>query len=149
MQQAVARRVMRLATILGVLLAGAMGVGTRPLISTFTTDISVQAAITRIFPIVVLTQPLNALAFAWDGILYGAGGFSYAAKAMPLCAFPAIACMLTSHLSSAPDKQLFAVWGGLTLLMVMRSLTIWLPFRLGKGPFSNMHVSEHISRKHI
>ncbi|KAK9794036.1 hypothetical protein WJX73_008223 [Symbiochloris irregularis] len=81
--RAVSRRVIRLGLLLGGILAAGMALGTRPLISTFTQDSSVRAASLTIFPLVALTQPLNALAFVWDGVLYGAGGFSYAAKAMP------------------------------------------------------------------
>lgn len=133
-----ASRVIRLAIILGGLLAAGMALGAQPILSAFTQDPAVRAASLLIFPVVVLTQPLNALAFAWDGVLYGAGGFGYAARVMPLCALPAIACMLGSLLSQAPDVQLAAVWGGLTLLMAMRSLTVWLPFRAGRAPFDKL-----------
>ena len=143
--QAVALRVVRLALILGGILAAGMALGAHPLISAFTKDGAVRAASLAVFPIVVLTQPLNALAFVWDGVLYGAGGFSYAAKAMPVCAVPAVAVMLTSLLGHAPDRQLIAIWAGLTLLMLNRSLTIWLPFRQGWAPFDKM--AGHHARK--
>lgn len=138
--QAVSKRVVWLSVLLGFVLSGLMALGYHPLIAAFTTDGSVRSAIMCIFPIVILTQPLNALAFVWDGVLYGAGGFAYAAKAMPLCALPSVLCMLGSTLSNVPDKQLLLVWAGLTLLMLMRTLSVWVPFRLGSYPFEKLQA---------
>ena len=39
-------------------------------------------------------EPLTVMAMAWDGILYGAGGFAYAAFSMLLAAAPALLIML-------------------------------------------------------
>ena len=139
--QAVADRILWLATALGVGLGACMALGAKPLIAAFTSDASARSAMRHVFPVVVLTQPLNALAFVWDGVLYGAGGFAYAARVMPVCALPACACMLASLTSHVPDVQLGFVWGGLTLLMIMRSLTVWVPFRLGRSPFDGMSGS--------
>ena len=65
---------------LGLALATALALGNGGLPRLFTGDAAVLAAVGHIFPWVILSQPINALAFVWDGILYGAGGFSYAAK---------------------------------------------------------------------
>ncbi len=65
---------------LGLTLAAVLALGKGGLPRLFTGDAAVLAAIGHIFPWVILSQPINALAFVWDGILYGAGGFSYAAK---------------------------------------------------------------------
>jgi Na+-driven multidrug efflux pump len=65
----------------------------------FTSDPAVIRAMDNIFPWVVLSQPINALAFVWDGILYGAGGFQYAAKVgLPLLLYKAN-CPLPSMVS--------------------------------------------------
>ena len=65
---------------LGLALATVLAIGNGGLPRLFTGDAAVLAAVGHIFPWVILSQPINALAFVWDGILYGAGGFSYAAK---------------------------------------------------------------------
>ena len=44
-------------------------------------------------PLVAATQPLNALAFVLDGVLYGVGGFKYASAVMAICAAPALGVM--------------------------------------------------------
>lgn len=67
---------MGLGLSLGTVLAVTSGVLPR----FFTSDPAVITAIGNIFPFVILSQPINALAFVWDGVLYGAGGFEYAAK---------------------------------------------------------------------
>lgn len=57
-------------------------------------------------------------------------------QAMAVCAVPAAGCMLLGLLApAAPDLELGAVWLGLTVLMSMRSLTIYLPWRLHRPPF--------------
>ena len=40
------------------------------------------AAATNAYPWITLTQPVNALAFVCDGILFGGGDFAYCAAAM-------------------------------------------------------------------
>ena len=77
--QMVARRTVSLAGLLGLGLAGVLAVVSDPLPQLFNPSQGVMAAIRPIYPFVVLTQPLNALAFVWDGVLYGTGGFPYAA----------------------------------------------------------------------
>lgn len=48
----------------------------------FTSDPSVLAIIASLIPFIVLTQPINALAFVWDGLHYGASDFVYSAQVM-------------------------------------------------------------------
>jgi Na+-driven multidrug efflux pump len=88
-------------------------------------------------PLQVLTQPLNALAFLMDGILYGAGGFGYAAVAMAAAALPALLVMRAGASLAGGDSaaQLLAVWAGLGSVMALRWLTIFVPYQLKLGPF--------------
>lgn len=83
-------------------------------------------------------QPINALAFVWDGILYGTGKFSYGAVAMGAAAVPSIALMEVGARVWAhgdPDLALVSVWLGLALLMLLRWLGLAAPYRLRAGPF--------------
>lgn len=87
------------------------------------------------------TQVLNALAFVADGVLYGVGGYAYAAGAMALSASAAVATMLVgSQLATSASAQLGAVWAGLGVLMAMRFLTIGVPFWAGRGPFQQLRA---------
>ncbi|CAK0735532.1 hypothetical protein CVIRNUC_000596 [Coccomyxa viridis] len=137
----VAGRTLQMGLGLGLALATVLAIGNGGLPRLFTGDAAVLAAVGHIFPWVILSQPINALAFVWDGILYGAGGFSYAAKAMAVCAAPAVGCMLMAlNTPGRPDMELNAVWLGLTVLMAMRSLTIYVPYRLRKSPFDKVFL---------
>lgn len=140
--QQIAQRVLRWGVFLGIFLAAALGLSSSVVPTWFTKDAGVLAAISAIYPWVFLTQPINALAFVWDGVLYGVNGFKYAAKAMIVCAAPAASCMLLGLHAGNYDAQLTAVWLGLTLLMVLRCLTIYIPFRLRKRPFDIMFAKQ-------
>ena len=95
-------------------------------------------------PAVVALQPLNAIAFTLDGILYAVNGYSYAAQAMAMSAVPAVAIMLVGARwaaetgAGAADLQLGVVWLGLAVVMAGRFLTIFLPLKLRKQPFDKL-----------
>jgi hypothetical protein len=80
-----------LGSLLGVLLAA----GSSRIPALFTADPQVLSLATHLMPLVAITQPLNALAFVLDGILYGVGGFRYASAIMVVCAAPALGLMVT------------------------------------------------------
>ena len=92
---------------------------------------------------VVLTQPITALAFVWDGILYGVKGFTFAAQAMVACAAPSAAVMLLALRSQGnPEMQINLIWAGLALVMSLRTLTIYLPFRARTYPFQDLFAGK-------
>jgi Na+-driven multidrug efflux pump len=76
--QGIAHRVLQLSLAMGCCLGVLLLAGGKALSSAFLKDTMVATLAASIFPAVALWQPLNALAFAWDGIVYGAGGFKYA-----------------------------------------------------------------------
>lgn len=93
----------------------------------------------------VCTQPITAVAFVWDGILYGVSGFSYAARAMFVCALPAVGCMLLSQLTPGNTGfQMGTIWTGLGILMLMRTLSIYAPYRAGRPPFDGLFKDRNV-----
>ena len=76
----VVKRSLQLGTALGVGLGGLLSLAEGPLLRLFSSDAEVATAAAFLFPAVILTQPLNSLAFVWDGILLGVGGFRCAYK---------------------------------------------------------------------
>jgi hypothetical protein len=93
-----------LALSLGVLLSLILG-GTMHLLPLlFTQDPAVRQLAQQLMPIVAFTQPLNALAFVMDGVLYGAGGFKYASGVMLLCATPSLALMFAGQVYAVKPK---------------------------------------------
>lgn len=92
-----------------------------------------------VFCRVIVTQPITALAFVWDGVLYGVKGFTYAAQAMIACAVPSVAIMLLALYGQGnPEMQINFIWAGLALVMSLRTLTIYLPFKLRAQPFDDL-----------
>ena len=90
-----------------------------------------------VWAFVVATQPINSLAFVWDGVLFGCGGFRFACGAMAAACAPAVALMLLlARGAASPGAALAGVWAGLALAMALRWLTVWLPYRAGWGPFA-------------
>lgn len=140
----VIQRVTTLSVALGCTLAAGLSFASfiMPLPSLFSSDEGVVRSLNVLLPVLVFTQPLNALAFTMDGILYGfKNGFSYAAKAMAMSFALPVLLMAVGHeyvLQSdmySNDTMLYIVWGGLSLLMLMRFLTIYIPLKLKREPF--------------
>lgn len=138
----VSSRVVNLSCGLGVALAAGLSVGTivLPLTRAFSSDPGVLSVLGSLMPAVIALQPINALAFTFDGLLYGVNGFAYAAQAMAMSAVPAVGTMLlgarwVAETAAGPGAQLTVVWAGLAVVMMGRFLTIFVPFKLRKAPF--------------
>ncbi|KAG2428891.1 hypothetical protein HYH02_014213 [Chlamydomonas schloesseri] len=172
----VAGRVGGLSLGLGLALAGLMAAaGQLGLPAAFSSDPEVLRLVSNLFPLLAISQPITVLAMAWDGVLYGAGGFRYAAISMALAAAPAIAVMYggggavqeifrmmggyfggsggggaaatatavgAAAAGLSGEEQLGVVWAGLGVLMLMRWLTIWVPYKLRAGPFAKLQGEE-------
>lgn len=137
--QEVVSRCVSMAGLLGCLLALLLALGRSAIPAAFTQDAAVLALVGAVLPWVVASQPVNALAFVWDGVLFGAGGFRYASVQMALCALPAVVIMnLGPHAveGAAAAAKLQWVWLGLCLVMAFRAASIWAPYSLRLPPFA-------------
>ncbi|MER6445807.1 MATE family efflux transporter [Streptomyces venezuelae] len=126
--KAVCRRMVRWGIVSGVVL-GLLVVLARPVfIPLFTSDPSVEAALLPALLVVALSQPVSGIVFVLDGVLMGAGDGRYLAQAMlvTLAAF-APAALLVPVLGGG----LTALWWAMTLMMVVRMITLRL--RAGSG----------------
>ena len=138
-------RVINLSLGLGIALAAGLAAGTMvlPLPRLFSNDINVVKVLDYLIPVVIFTQPINALAFALDGVLYGVNGFKYAAVSMLMAAVPAIGVMflgsrMAVELGFGLQGQLFAAWSGLAVVMTLRFVTIAKPLVEGQAPFDKL-----------
>ncbi|KAK9837241.1 hypothetical protein WJX81_001184 [Elliptochloris bilobata] len=142
--RAVVARTAQLSGALGFALLGGLGACHGLLPRLFSSDPAVLAAAQSIVPWVILSQPVTSLAFTLDGVLYGVGGFAYAARTMGLCAAPAVACMLlgggllSGGGTPTADAELAAVWAGLVTLMAARALAIAIPYWARRPPFGRL-----------
>ncbi|MFF4264878.1 MATE family efflux transporter [Streptomyces virginiae] len=126
--KAVCRRMVQWGIASGVVL-GLLVVLARPVfIPLFTSDPAVEAALVPALLVVALSQPVSGIVFVLDGVLMGAGDGRYLARAMllTLAAF-APAALLVPILGGG----LTALWWAMTLMMVVRMITLRL--RAGSG----------------
>uniref|UniRef100_A0A0A9EG39 MATE1 n=1 Tax=Arundo donax TaxID=35708 RepID=A0A0A9EG39_ARUDO len=98
----------------------------------FTDDQGVLDHIYIGIPFVCLTQPINTLAFVFDGINYGASDFGYAAYSMVLVAIVSIICILTL----ASCIGFIGVWIALTIYMSLRMFAGFWRIGTAQGPWA-------------
>eukprot|EP00899_Mesostigma_viride_P007185 jgi/Mesvir1/16468/Mv10029-RA.1 len=116
----------------GVVLGGALGIIywiTSPiLLPTFTEDAAVREQVMALMPLIVVLQPLNAVAYVLDGLLVGASDFKYMAKAMVISATVSTVAFLAVE---PMGWGIAGVWGGLGALMASRGLTLGSRYVVG------------------
>lgn len=128
---ATASRVLQFGMVLGLLLAVILSAVLPFASGLFSKDASVLQLISIGFPFVALTQPLNALAFVFDGVNYGASDFAYSAFSMVLVAILSISTLFM--LSSSHGY--IGIWVALCIYMSLRILAGVLRIGTGSGPW--------------
>ncbi|XP_022152644.1 protein DETOXIFICATION 43-like [Momordica charantia] len=128
---ATATRVLQMSFVLGVglavVVAGIMYFGA----GIFSGDAQVQALIHIGVPFVAATQPMNSLAFVFDGVNFGASDFAYSAYSLTLVA---IATILSLFLLSK-SYGFVGIWTALAIYMALRTLVGLLRMGSGTGPW--------------
>lgn len=126
------RRSMSLGLAIGAVLAAGLWLcGPALLCGFFTRDAAVLASAAVAWPLVVLSQPLNTLAFCVDGLLFGASDFRFCALMFVTAALPTVLVMR----SLSPALGLPAVWLGLGIYMAARALVGSARVVSGCGPW--------------
>ncbi|XVF22957.1 hypothetical protein REPUB_Repub12eG0215500 [Reevesia pubescens] len=124
---AAASRVMQMSFVLGVGLAIVVGLGLYFGSGIFSKDASVLHLISIGVPFVAATQPINSLAFVFDGVNFGASDFAYTAYSMIIVAGASIASLFLLSKSNG----FIGIWIALTIYMALRTFAgIW---RMGTG----------------
>ncbi len=136
--RSVADRLLGMGLLLGAGIAVMLAATAGMLPGWFTGDREVIASIGTIYPFVVLTQPLNAIVFVWDGVGIGAGAFRYLAASMVVAA---TVCVAGLAFVLPLDLGLVGVWWSVVGLMVVRWLALawWYatgPLGRRRGPGS-------------
>lgn len=144
--------VLKTGLIAGITLALILSTSLGNLASLFTKDAEVLQIVKSGVLFVSASQPINALAFIFDGLHYGVSDFSYAAFAMMVSG-----AMSSLVLLYAPSVfGLYGVWVGLTLFMVLRTGAGFLRLYWKEGPWwflqrdaSNPEIAGDIDSKFI
>ncbi|XP_031107615.1 protein DETOXIFICATION 45, chloroplastic-like isoform X1 [Ipomoea triloba] len=115
----------------GVFLAIALGLSFPSLAKLFTNDAQVLDIALSGLLFVSASQPINALAYIFDGLHYGVSDFPYAASSMMIVGVIASAFLLYAP----PIIGLPAVWSGLTIFMGLRTITGFMRLSAKDGPW--------------
>ncbi|GAB2253001.1 hypothetical protein Droror1_Dr00005848 [Drosera rotundifolia] len=127
--------VLKIGLITGASLAFILGLGYGSLLSLFTKDLEVLAVATAGVLFVSASQPINALAYIFDGLHFGLSDFRYAALSMMVAGAISSAVLLY-----APGViGLRGVWLGLTLLMGLRTVAGFVRLSSKNGPWWFLH----------
>ncbi|MEV7414378.1 MATE family efflux transporter [Streptomyces sp. NPDC089919] len=127
--KAVCRRMVQWGIASGAVL-GLLVVLTRPLfVPLFTSDPGVKDALLPALLVMALSQPVAGIVFVLDGVLMGAGDGTYLAGAMlvTLAVFTPVALLVPSL-----GGGLTTLWWAMTLMMLVRMVTLQLRSRSGR-----------------
>ncbi|KAF5736439.1 putative DNA-damage-inducible protein f [Tripterygium wilfordii] len=140
---AAASRVLQMSFVLGIGLALFVGAGLHFGGGIFSKDVNVLHLIGIAIPFVAATQPINSIAFVFDGVNFGASDYAYSAYSMVLVAIASIASLFVLSKSNG----FVGIWIALTIYMVLRTFAgVWRmgtgtgPWRFLKGRFLSESV---------
>ncbi|MFF1410077.1 MATE family efflux transporter [Streptomyces sp. NPDC058289] len=127
--KAACRRMVQWGIVSGIVL-GLLVIAARPVfIPLFTSDPAVEDALLPALLVVAVSQPVSGIVFILDGVLMGAGDGRYLAWAMllTLAVFTPAALLVP-----ALGGGLTALWCAMTLMMLVRMVTLQLRARSGR-----------------
>ncbi|PON66218.1 Multi antimicrobial extrusion protein [Parasponia andersonii] len=127
--------VLKVGLLTGLSLSAILGLSFGSLASLFTKDAEVLGIVGTGVLFVSASQPLNALAYVFDGLHYGVSDFAYAARAMMV-----VGAISSAFLLYAPSFiGLPGVWLGLTLFMGLRLVAGFYRLLSKNGPWWFLH----------
>ncbi|KAH7445128.1 hypothetical protein KP509_02G108200 [Ceratopteris richardii] len=126
----VAYGVLQMGLCFGFSLAAILFISLPPISKLFTKDPAVLEVLFKGALFVAGTQPLNSLAFVFDGLHYGVSDFKYAAYSMIVVGSVSSLVLLTSRFLGLPG-----VWLGLAMLMGLRAVAGLLRLNSPNGPW--------------
>ncbi|XP_062182325.1 protein DETOXIFICATION 45, chloroplastic-like isoform X2 [Phragmites australis] len=133
--QKIAMFVLQIGVISGLALAVGLYGSFGNIARLFTSDPEVLMVVKSCALFVCASQPVNALAFIFDGLHYGVSDFDYVAQATIV-----VGIMSSLVLLYAPSVfGLAGVWAGLTTLMGLRMAAGILRLLWKSGPWSFLH----------
>lgn len=115
--RALARRITLMSALAGVAVTGLLLAGGAVLPGVFTDDAAVIDEIGRAWLLFALMQPMNAMVFAWDGVLMGAGDTRYLMYSMFVAA---ATCLLVTAVTIHSGWGVAGAWTGILCLIVVR-----------------------------
>ncbi|CAI9106235.1 OLC1v1005348C4 [Oldenlandia corymbosa var. corymbosa] len=131
--------VLKIGIFAGVSLAVVLSLSFNSLSTFFTKDAEVLKIVATGVLFVSASQPINALAFIFDGLHYGVSDFPYAACSMML-----VGAISSVVLLYAPSRYgLPGVWSGLTLFMALRMVAGFFRIMSRESPWWFLHGGDY------
>lgn len=127
------RKIVFISIGIGVLLGTIYAFGYRLIPAFFTKDPLVKYYLSSILWMVIIMQPINAVAFAYDGIFKGLGQAKLLRNALLFSTF--IVFFPFVWLIKPLEWGIYAVWGSLMVWMISRGGTLMLLFRRWIKPY--------------
>ncbi|KAI3510830.1 hypothetical protein L1887_17967 [Cichorium endivia] len=129
---ATASRVLQMGFVMGLGVALFIGLGLEFGSGIFTKDTNVIHIISIGVPFVAGTQPINSVAFVFDGVNFGASDFAYSAYSMILVSGASIGSLFGLY----EVAHFIGIWVALSIFMGLRAIAgIWR-MGTGTGPWS-------------
>lgn len=129
---AAATRTLQFGLILGAGLSVIVGFGLYFGAGIFTKNLQVIRFIRIGAPFVAATQPINTLAFVFDGVNYGASDFAYASYSLVTVSLVSVGVEFLLYRSN----QFIGIWIALSIYMTLRMLAGVWRMGTGTGPWS-------------
>ena len=130
-------QVVRMSVTIGAVLSVIYLIAYAHIGSLFTNDVVVLDLLSSVFWMVVVTQPINAVAFAFDGIYKGLGNGKILRNVLLVSTF--VAFVPVAWGMDALDWKLHAVWTAFLLWMLVRGLLLALHFEKHHRPREAVH----------
>lgn len=124
-------RVLQIGAMTGTALAFLLFFGFGSFSSIFTTEMAVLDIARSGVLFVAASQPVNAIAFVFDGLYYGVSDFEFSAYSMVFVGLVSSAFLLIA----SPIFGLAGVWSGLFLFMSLRAAAGFWRLGTKKGPW--------------
>ena len=125
-------QVVRMSVVVGAALAAIYGIGYTRIGPLFTSDARVLALLGGVLWMVIITQPINAVAFAFDGIYKGLGNGKILRNVLLASTF--LVFVPVAWGADALGWQLHAVWSAFLAWMAVRGLLLALHFEKHHAP---------------
>lgn len=119
-------RLLKLAIGIGVAFTIVYWFGEEPILKIFSSDLYLLSFILSFWALIALSQVPNAIAFVYDGFLFGLEEFAYLRKHMII---GGLVCFLPFVFLGLENRQIFYVWMGMVLLNIYRGASGYLRVR--------------------
>ncbi|MCK5824572.1 MAG: MATE family efflux transporter [Ichthyobacteriaceae bacterium] len=116
------------AILISIILGGVYAIGYTFIGKLFTSNTEVLNVFYSVFWMVIIMQPINAIAFTFDGIFKGLGEAKYLRNLLLTATF--IGFAPTIFIADFYELKLHGIWIAFTVWMIIRSLGLIVKFRI-------------------